>query len=136
MVNGFSGGQLELTDAAAPPLGGKRTIAKLENTFQVGVGPKKFNPSRSAAARHLTQFIAGSVVIPGCGTLTVINTACRFLPTQDAPEANADRFELAGPEVAQEEVHCLLFAALHILTAALLGYQVLAIHLSRRRRLP
>jgi len=30
---------------------------------------------------------------------------CRFLPTSDEAEANGDRFELAGPEVAQEEVH-------------------------------
>ena len=49
-MSGFSGGQLELTDPAAPVQGGKRTIAKLENTFQVGVGPKKFNPSRCAVA--------------------------------------------------------------------------------------
>ncbi len=52
MVSGFCGGQLELEDPAAPLQGGKRMIPKLENTFQVGVGPKKFNPSRCAADLH------------------------------------------------------------------------------------
>lgn len=52
MVSGFSGGQLELEDPAAPLQGSKRMIPKLENTFQVGVGPKKFNPSRCAACPH------------------------------------------------------------------------------------
>jgi len=46
LVAGFSSGQLELADPAAQVQSGKKIIAKLENTFQVGVGPKKFNPSR------------------------------------------------------------------------------------------
>ena len=43
---GFEGGRLQSADPRAPVQGGKRIIPKLEDTFQVGGGPKKYNPDR------------------------------------------------------------------------------------------
>ena len=45
-MTGFEGGRLQSADPAAPVQGGKRVIPKLDDTFRVGVGPKKYNPSR------------------------------------------------------------------------------------------
>lgn len=46
LVTGFEGGRLQSADPSAPVQCGKRVIPKQEDTFQVGVGPKKYNPNR------------------------------------------------------------------------------------------